>query len=140
MLYIFKSNICLHFVPFCGILKSMKKWDKIFIGAVVAAALLLWGGMTLLVPKGGGVVTVTIGGELFGEYSLAEERVIEAGDGNVLEISGGKVRMIEADCPDQLCIRQRALDYRGIGSIICLPNQVVVEIKAAGEGPDAVAG
>ena len=34
--------------------------------------------------------------------------------------------MTEADCPDQLCIHQRAVDAGG-GSVICLPNKVVIE-------------
>lgn len=34
--------------------------------------------------------------------------------------------MIEADCPDHLCLKQRAVDSTG-GTIVCLPNKVVIE-------------
>ena len=65
-------------------------------------------------------------GEVFGEYSLDENREIAIGDTNVCRIQDGKVQMTEADCPDQLCIHQRAVDAGG-GSVICLPNKVVIE-------------
>ncbi len=36
--------------------------------------------------------------------------------------------MIEADCPDHLCMKQKAVDSTG-GTIVCLPNKVVIEGK-----------
>ncbi len=41
-------------------------------------------------------------------------------------IRNGKADMTEADCPDKLCVKQRAIS-RNKESIICLPNKVVVE-------------
>lgn len=59
---------------------------------------------------------------------------------NVVEAAGGEVFMPEADCPDKLCVRQRAIKRSG-ETIVCLPNRVVVEITGGGEsGPDAVSG
>lgn len=34
--------------------------------------------------------------------------------------------MTEADCPDHLCMKQKAVDSTG-GTIVCLPNKVVIE-------------
>ena len=31
-----------------------------------------------------------------------------------------------ADCPDHLCLKQKAVDSTG-GTIVCLPNKVVIE-------------
>ena len=47
--------------------------------------------------------------------------------------------MIEASCPDQVCVRQRAVQYAG-ESIVCLPNKLIVAIEG-GEpnGVDAAA-
>ena len=59
---------------------------------------------------------------------------------NVLRIEDGAVRMVEADCPDHLCIHRGAIRHVG-DSIVCLPNRVVVTIS--GEDAldlDAVAG
>ena len=42
-------------------------------------------------------------------------------------IENGKVYMKEANCPDRLCVHSKAIDEKG-GSIVCLPNKVVLEV------------
>lgn len=57
---------------------------------------------------------------------------IKNGDGdvtNTLVIKGGVADMTSADCPDHLCVKQKAISKEG-ESIICLPNKVVVTVKA----------
>ena len=96
----------------------MKKKELTFIIGIIVFALLLWGGM-YLVRRGHY-------GEEYGIYSLAKDQVISIGDTNVCEIKNGEVKMIEADCPDHLCLKQRAVDSTG-GTIVCLPNKIVIE-------------
>jgi len=50
---------------------------------------------------------------------------------NLIEIGDGKVRVIEADCPDQLDVKQGYISKVG-EIIVCLPNRLVVEIKGVG--------
>jgi hypothetical protein len=64
---------------------------------------------------------------LWGEYPLSEDQVIRIDEHNTLEIRSGKVRMAAADCPDKRCVK---MGYVQNVPIICLPNQVMVEIKA----------
>ena len=122
----------------------MKKKDGILILAVLVVAAAAWLAVTFLAPGGKANVRITVDGQLYGEYPLMQDKEIPIGETNVCEIKDGKVRMIWADCPDQLCIRQKELDEKGQGTIICLPNKVVIEVTdraaAQGEGPDAVAG
>ena len=40
--------------------------------------------------------------------------------------------MKEADCPDQICVRHKAISKSG-ESIVCLPHKVVVEISSEEE-------
>jgi len=47
---------------------------------------------------------------------------------NLIEIGDEKVRIIEADCPDQLDVKQGYISKTG-EVIVCLPNKLVVEIK-----------
>lgn len=57
---------------------------------------------------------------------------IKNGDGdvtNTLVIKGGVADMTSADCPDHLCVKQKAISKEG-ESIICLPNKVVVTVKS----------
>lgn len=53
-------------------------------------------------------------------------------DGNRLRIQNGQAKMEWADCPDQLCVHQKAISRTG-ESIICLPNQVVVSVQGSKE-------
>ena len=47
--------------------------------------------------------------------------------------------MTEADCPDKLCVNQRAVSKNG-ESIICLPNKVIVTVDSSENSEfDAVA-
>ena len=59
-----------------------------------------------------------------------------AGD-SYLEISGGRVRMVDSACPDKLCVRTGWISRPG-ESIVCLPNRVVIEIKSGEGDPDVV--
>ena len=78
-------------------------------------------------------------GEVVETYDLREDRVVKLNDGsNTMEIKQGKVKMTEADCPDKLCVHQRAISKNN-ESIICLPNQIVLQIVSQDEsGLDAV--
>lgn len=104
----------------------MKKKDLLLAGTILALALLVWLAARFFLPKNNVMIRITIDGELYGEYSLNEDQEIAIGDTNICRIEDGKVKMIEATCPDQLCMHQKAVDASG-GMIICLPNKVVIE-------------
>ncbi len=118
---------------------GLKKKDWILILIILCVA-----GLTVLIHtyiggSGANKVVVKVDGVIQGTYSLSEDGKIRINDGtNVLEISNGKADMIEADCPDQLCVNQRAVS-RNHENIICLPNKVVVEVESSEESEyDAV--
>lgn len=53
--------------------------------------------------------------------------VDETGNRNEIVREGTEVHMHDANCSDQLCVRQGAID--GVGeTIVCLPHRVIVEI------------
>ena len=81
----------------------------------------------------GNSVEVRVDGEIQGIYSLSENQTIEingTGGHNTLIIENGKALMKDADCPDQLCVRQGEISLKG-QSIICLPHKVAAEITDA---------
>lgn len=51
---------------------------------------------------------------------------------DVVEIKDGKVRIVEADCPDKLCVKMGWIS-KFPQQIVCLPNRVVVKIAGTGE-------
>ena len=106
----------------------MKKKEFIFIGALLAVSVLLCVYVYVLPHVKYGSIQITVDGELYGTYSLGKDQVIAIGDTNVCEIKNGEVKMTEANCPDHLCMKQPAVGSAG-GSIVCLPNKVVIEGK-----------
>lgn len=121
---------------------KIKKRDMELIGIVLLIAFLCW-----FIPYIRGQFTyekaqlrITVDGEEYGIYSLEEDQVIHIGVTNVCVIKDGSVTMTEADCPDHLCMKQKKISKKG-GTIVCLPNRVVLEIidGKPSDGPDAVA-
>ena len=112
--------------------KRLGKNDLIFLGAVLAAGVILLAVFFLRRPNEGAYVQITVDGTVCGNYPLSEDAVIEIRnqDGavtNILKIEQGRAKMIEADCPDQLCMHQKAI-FLGKENIVCLPNKVVVTV------------
>lgn len=119
----------------------MKRGDRWLVGLLAAGAL------AFLIPylMGGGdkgearYATITVDGELYQTVHLDEEDeriVIETGRGrNVLEVHDHGIEMIEADCPDQLCLTFGHVTRSG-GTIVCLPHRVLVEVVGAPSGED----
>lgn len=111
--------------------KGFKKNDGILILGILCIAALAFFVHEMRGEDGVGVVTVKVDGKVTGKYSLAEDQTVKINGGtNLLEIKDGKADMIEADCPDKLCVHQKAVSKNG-ESIICLPNKVVVEIESS---------
>lgn len=58
-----------------------------------------------------------------------EEQLTIDGDSgyNIVQIEGRQVRVIESNCPDQLCVKQGWIS-RSPQQIVCLPNRIVVKV------------
>lgn len=50
---------------------------------------------------------------------------------NVIEIKDGRVRVEEADCPNQDCVHQGWIDAAG-QQIVCLPHKLTIDIVDEG--------
>ncbi|HNX14907.1 MAG TPA: NusG domain II-containing protein [Oscillospiraceae bacterium] len=111
-----------------------KKADIVIIVVLLAAA----AGLFLLSASNdsGTGVRITKNGQIVGVYPLNQDNLIIIDEHNSVRIDDGKVRMEHADCPDGYCLKMGEISR---GSIICLPNRVVVEVFSAA-APDAIAG
>lgn len=68
---------------------------------------------------------------------------VEAADGgyNIVEVSPGAIAIVEANCPDRLCVLQGRISD-SLLPITCLPHRLVIELKPGdhvSDSPDAVA-
>ena len=78
--------------------------------------------------KSAGVVEIQIDGKVVETLDLQKERAFKINGGtNTVQIENGKVKMAAANCPDQICVHQKAISRNG-ESIICLPNKIVLKI------------
>ena len=117
----------------------MRKNDWILVAVILVLAGIGFLIYTNLGRQTAGIGDVTVDGELFGTYSLEREQEIKINDTNYLMIKDGQVDMIEADCPDQICVDHKTIS-RNKETIVCLPNKVVVEIVGGEDAEiDAVA-
>lgn len=106
---------------------GMKKNDWIRAACILLAAVAILLFQFVRSDSGAGKVSVTVDGEIFGTYSLAEDQTVDIDGTNRLVIENGTAEMEWADCPDQICVNHRAVSREG-ESIICLPNQVVISV------------
>ncbi len=104
----------------------LKKKELIFISGILVLAFAIWAGMSFMNKGSHGSIRITVDGKEYGTYSLAKDQTIKINDTNVCEIKNGKAHMLSAECPDHLCMKQKAIDEKG-GTIVCLPNKVVIE-------------
>lgn len=107
----------------------------VLVAAVLVAACLA------LVPRGTGaaplVARIHDGEGTVRELPLERDDtlVVETPLGrNVIEVRDGAARVVEADCPNGDCLRQRPISQPG-QQLICLPHQLWVEVVEAG-APD----
>ena len=56
---------------------------------------------------------------------------------NLVEVEQGRIRVSEAGCPDQVCVKQGWI-ADSTAPIVCLPNGLVIEIVGSESVPDAI--
>jgi hypothetical protein len=124
--------------------RQFGKWDLLFIGSLLVLCLVIGGVYALCFHETGSAVVITVDGQTYGTYPLSREQTVEITDAagtvtNTLVIADGKADMTKADCPDKLCVHQKAISVEK-ENIVCLPNRVVVTVTGSGgEGLDGFA-
>lgn len=102
---------------------------------LILSVLLVAAGLFLVFrPSGseGAAIEILLNGDVYGRYSLNEDRTIDVGGCLTVSVKDGEVEVVKSDCPGQTCVRQRPIRNEG-EMIVCLPNQVVIRILGARE-------
>lgn len=118
----------------------MKKRDFIFIGAILAVALILFA-IQALTQDYGEYVVVRVDGKEVARYDLNEngEYVLNGGT-NILKVENGEAWMLEADCPQisgKKCTAQGKISKEG-QTITCSPNKLTVTVYGKDKDVDLV--
>lgn len=102
---------------------------KLWIGIIaLVAAVCLGLSLWLLRPAEAKQVEVWSDGKLLQTLSLAEDKTLEVRSENgvnIVTVSGGKVAVTQADCPDKYCMERGWCS--GGAQIVCLPNRLVLK-------------
>ena len=87
--------------------------------------------------EGAGVI-VRVDGVEIARYSLSDSGRYELNGGtNILVIEDGAAYMLQADCPDHICVSQGKIRYTG-QCITCLPNKLTVTVYGTDQGVELV--
>lgn len=120
-------------------LRYIKLGDWLTLLAGTLAIVLL----SLVIFQGSTVATKAVirsGGKIFKEISLSENQIVEvAGPLGIsrIEIKNKQVRIAFDPSPRQYCVRQGWLSKAG-EIVICLPNQVSVELLGKHKNYDSL--
>lgn len=114
----------------------MKKLDYVVIIALIVVSLLSSGIILYSSARSkyaSQYIEVSVGGELYKKipFNSSTEETIDVKTAlgeNLIRISKGNVQIIDADCPDKVCIRDGAIGRPG-QALVCLPHKLVIEIK-----------
>ncbi len=86
-------------------------------------------------------VWISVKGKTLGFYPLNRDRVLRVTGPigtTVIAIHNGEATIISAPCAHKFCQKMGPIPQHG-NAMICIPNQIIVEIKGLGEkGTDAV--
>lgn len=123
------------------------KSTKLWLALIAALALACLGGMLVIEHLRPPAVTAEIyqGGVLLRTVDLTEGRSysfdVEAPNGgsNTVTVDNGRICISHATCPDQVCVLQGWVSD-GVIPIVCLPNQLVIQIKGGEQDLDTATG
>ena len=121
---------------------KMSVWDIVVIAAICIAALLI-ALIPLFAQNEGSFVKVTAGLSAESVLLPLEEDGLHTFESNghalTIEIKEGSVSVIDATCPDRVCISSGRIS-RGGEIIVCVPSMITIEILSENEEADYVVG
>ena len=121
---------------------KMSFWDIVVIAAICIAALLI-ALIPLFAQNEGSFVKVTAGLSAESVLLPLEEDGLHTFESNghalTIEIKEGGVSVIDATCPDRVCISSGRIS-RGGEIIVCVPSMITIEILSENEEADYVVG
>lgn len=120
-----------------GLTLKTRTWVILIAALALVLAVLSW--LTLRQKSSGRVAELVRDGVVL--QSIELDRVTEAyqftvdcpdGGYNIVEVRPGGIRVLEADCPDRVCVAQGWLTDQAI-PIVCLPHRLVICLAGEGE-------
>ena len=112
----------------------MKEKSNLFWFALIGLIILASAAALFYFNKNSGTTAVIYqGNEEIYRINLSEIKepkrlVITCDEGsNVVLLENGRISIVQADCPDKLCVEQGAITTGGV-PIVCLPHKLYINI------------
>lgn len=101
----------------------IKPLEAVIIGLIILGSLAV---IFIMNNRRGSKTAVITCGEVKKELSLEKDGIFGS-EGAEFEIKDGKIRVVNATCPDKLCEKTGFIGAPG-QSIICVPNKITVSV------------
>lgn len=113
-----------------------KKWDFIIIVSLLILSFLP---ELFFISSSSGkghenYAEISLDGKIYQTINLSTHKGIDSIDiktesgYNIIEINEHSIRIIDADCPDRICVNDGAINAPG-QLLVCLPHKLMIEIK-----------
>jgi hypothetical protein len=117
-------------------MKIIKKWDIAIIILLMVISFIPYIIFTYNQRNNTGEIyaVISVNGKEYRKVRLdnnktIEEFTVETPEGfNTIKLEGSNIEVIDADCPDKVCIKPGAVNKVG-ERLVCLPHKVIIEIK-----------
>lgn len=123
----------------------MKKWDIIIIAILLIISFVpeIIFTMTLDRNYDYTYAEISIDGEIYKTVMLSKHKgsdkyIVENKYGkNIILVKEEKIAIIEADCPDKICMKPGYI-YKPGQSLVCLPNRLYIKINERTKNMDEI--
>lgn len=118
----------------------MTRGDKLLFAGLLCLSMLsaaaLYPSLSLFAGKAESVqAVISLQGKIMHKIDLpaaARSAIILQGRSGaaIVEVNGARVRMLEASCSGDICVKQGWIEHPG-QSIVCIPGEILVRIEGA---------
>lgn len=114
----------------------LTKADKILIGVLLVLSLIgVSLSLSVFPTASDKVAEITVDGVVVKSMPLKEGyqqefRIGTEEEYNIIKVENGNIRIVEANCPDQLCVRTGWISHMP-QQIVCLPYRLVIKVVSA---------
>lgn len=122
---------------FCvrGEYRLVKKLDKIIIMVCLSISVTIFAILKYNSSRGYNekYAEINVNGKLYKKIQLREDKSREIVNiktkygFNAIEIEKGKIRILDADCPDKVCVKDGFKSKVG-DVLVCLPHKIIINI------------
>jgi len=122
----------------------MKRSDRITAAIILSAVAVLAVMWVVMHHASGSVATVRVDGKVVATFDLTSTaprtlRVAGAiGPVDIATDGEGSIRVVDATCPDQICVKTHPARSPG-DQIICVPNHMIITVESGRSTIDALA-